>query len=44
MKTLIGEAVDAIVYIEKTGNSRNVKTLLTVDGYRNQQYQIQTVE
>jgi type IV secretion system protein VirB11 len=44
MKTLIGEAVDAIVYIEKTGNGRKVKTLLTVNGYRNQQYQIQTVE
>jgi P-type conjugative transfer ATPase TrbB len=44
MKTLIGEAVDAIVYIEKTGNGRKVKTLLTVDGYRNQQYQIQTME
>ncbi len=44
MKTLIGEAVDAIVYIEKTGSGRKVKTLLAVDGYRNQQYQIQTVE
>lgn len=44
MKSLIGEAVDAIVYIEKTDSGRKVKKLLTVDGYRNQQYQIQTME
>lgn len=44
MKTLIGEAVDAIVYIEKTGSGRRVKELLSVHGYRNQQYQIQKVE
>ncbi len=44
MKTLIGEAVDAIVYIEKTGSGRKVRELLTVHGYRNEQYQTQTVE
>lgn len=44
MKTLIGEAVDAIVYIEKTGSGRKVKQLLTVQGYRNGQYQIETIE
>lgn len=44
MKTLIGKTVDAIVYIEKNGNGRKVKTLLTVDGCRNQQHQIKTIE
>ena len=44
MKTLIGEAIDAIVYIEKTGSGRRVKELLTVHGYRDGQYQVQTTE
>jgi type IV secretion system protein TrbB len=43
MKPLIGEAIDAIIYIEKTATGRAVKTLLQVDGYRENQYQIQPI-
>lgn len=44
MRSLIAEAVDAIVYIEKTATGRQVKELLTVDGYHNHQYQTQRIE
>jgi P-type conjugative transfer ATPase TrbB len=43
MKTLIAEAIDAIIYIEKTGTGRRVQELLCVDGFENHQYQVQRI-
>ena len=37
-RTLIGEAVDLIVYIERTPKSRLVKEIVEVNGYKNDEY------
>lgn len=37
-RTLIGEAVDIIVYIERTENSRRIKEIIRVDGYKHDEY------
>ncbi len=43
MRSLIGEAVDAIVYIEKTANGREIKELLEVNGFDQGRYLTQVV-
>ena len=40
-RTLIGEAVDLIVYIERTATGRRVREILRVDGYADGAYQLQ---
>lgn len=42
-RTLIGEAVDLIVYIERTPKSRLVKEIVEVDGYKNDEYVIHQI-
>jgi type IV secretion system protein VirB11 len=39
LKDLIGEAVDLVVFIEKTETSRRVKEIMRVTGYDGQKYQ-----
>ena len=42
-RTLIGEAVDLIVYIERTPKSRVVKEIVAVHGYEDGAYQLQSI-
>jgi type IV secretion system protein VirB11 len=39
MQEVIGEAVDLVVSIERTGKGRRVREVIHVEGYRNNQYQ-----
>ncbi len=39
-KSIIGEAVNLIVYIEKENNDRRVKEVIRVDGVKNEEYDI----
>lgn len=43
MRTLIAQAVDCIVYIEKTATGRQVRELLSVVGFKNGEYQLESV-
>ena len=42
-RTLIGEAVDLIVYIERTKNSRVIKEIIEVDGYNHNEYNLKKI-
>jgi len=39
MQEVIGEAVDLVVSIERTGKGRRVREVIHIEGYRNNQYQ-----
>lgn len=42
-KSIIGEAVNLIVYIEKENNERRVKQVIRVEGVKNEEYRITTI-
>ena len=42
-RTLIGEAVDLIVYIERTKNSRVIKEIIEVHGYNHNEYNLKKI-
>jgi P-type conjugative transfer ATPase TrbB len=44
MQTLIAEAIDLIVSIEKTGTGRRIKEVVTVEGHDGKQYVTQPIE
>jgi type IV secretion system protein VirB11 len=39
MQAVIGEAVDLVVSIERTGKGRRVREVIHIEGYRNGCYQ-----
>ena len=39
MQEVIGEAVDLVVSIERTGKGRRVREVIHIEGYRNNHYQ-----
>ena len=41
MQEVIGEAVDLVVSIERTGKGRRVREVIHIEGYRNNHYQIE---
>ena len=43
MKTVIAEAIDAIIYIEKSRTGRKVQELLCVEAFEHHQYQVQRI-